>query len=211
MKVFLCSFLFLTVTMTSHAQSTDTISYTYIEADALYLFPDGPLDNELWLGLQGSLGLGNTPFYLFGEYSYLEFNDIGVGTTNFGPGSITTTNANTDIDLETFTFGLGTHFAISSNTDFITEGAYERIRADAGAVSGSSDGFSLAAGIRSSFSEHFELTLKAGYANLEDSADNVFGRVSGLFKINNTIGINALVQVNDDGDVLTGAGLRVSF
>ncbi len=175
--------------VTAHAQSTDDISYTYLEADALYVFPDGPLDNELGLGLQGSLGLGNT-LYVFGEYSYFEPDDI---------------------DLDTFTFGLGAHFAISSNTDFIAEGAYERFSADVDGFSSNLDGFSLAAGIRSSFSKHFELTLKAGYANLEDGVDNVFGRVNALFKINDTVGINTLVQINDDGDVLTGAGLRVSF
>ncbi|GAB4194542.1 MAG: hypothetical protein Tsb002_26190 [Wenzhouxiangellaceae bacterium] len=173
----------------AQAQANDEISYSYIEADALYIFPDGSIDNELGIGLQGSVGIGST-LYLFGEYSYFEPDNI---------------------DIENLTLGAGAHFSVTDRTDFLIEAAYEDFEVDTGVASGGLDGFSLATGVRSALSNRFETGFKIGYADLEQSQEFFFARVNGLYKVNNLFGINGQVEVTDDGDVTAGLGVRLSF
>lgn len=176
------------LTVSPPVQAQNDISYTYIEADALYFDFDGG-EEELGFGAQGSAALGNR-FYLFGEYANVE------------PDSV---------ELQSFTGGLGAHFPLAPQTDLILEGAYERAEAEFGPFESNLDGFSAAGGVRSALTSGFELTVKAGYADFEDGVDTVFGRASGLFKLTPTFGIDTLFEIDDDGDIILGAGVRASF
>lgn len=169
-------------------QAQNDIPYTYVEADALYFDFDGG-EEEVGFGAQGSVALGNT-FYLLGEY------------TNVEPNSV---------DLQSLTAGLGAHFPLAPQTDLILEGAYERAEAEFGPFDRNLDGASVAGGVRSALTSGFELTVKAGYADFEDGVDTVFGRASGLFKLTPTFGIDTLFEIDDDGDIILGAGVRASF
>jgi Ax21 family sulfation-dependent quorum factor len=167
------------------AQAQDQgLSYTWAEAD--YVDLDGGADG--W-GLRGSYNFGDTGFYAFGGYSWLNADD----------GII-------DVDAEADELGIGYHHSIAGNTDLIGELAYKKLDADSYRV----DGLRTSVGVRSAMTKNFEGFVKANYYDASDYDGDVTGTVGAQFKFSPMWGITGEAEFGN-GDQAYLVGLRASF
>ncbi|RYE72858.1 MAG: Ax21 family protein, partial [Oxalobacteraceae bacterium] len=78
------------------------------------------------------------------------------------------------------------------------------------------DGFSVEAGLRNSFGEHFEVYALAGYEDFSkkrgvDLDDTFYGRLGAQVKLNQNWGINGDIRMDGDGNKEWSVGPRFSW
>ncbi|MDX1381515.1 MAG: hypothetical protein R3233_10360, partial [Xanthomonadales bacterium] len=96
-------------------------------------------------------------------------------------------------------------------TDFLLEGGYMELEADAGLASADDGGAFGNVGLRMALAPSFELTGKVGYFDLGDDVDGFQATLGGLIKLTPEWGINLQAQSLDGDDELYSAGVRYSF
>ena len=106
------------------ADSTDALSYGYIEGDYINLDIDQPGENNVFdgdfdngggFGVSASLPLGESLF-LFGDYSNTESDFSFVDNAGLGISG--------DTELKRLNLGLGFAMPMSDQTDLVLSGAY---------------------------------------------------------------------------------------
>ncbi|KAA2284742.1 diffusible signal factor-reguated Ax21 faimly protein [Arenimonas fontis] len=165
------------------AQADDKLSYTYVEGG--YINIDNDADG---FGVRGSFEFGNSGFYGFGAYSWLE-TDVG----------------STDIDASELGFGYA--HGLTDNLDLIGEAAWQNVDVDG---AGSADGYRASVGLRGSFTENFEGLIKANYVDGDDIDSDFTGTIGAQYKFNKTWGITGEVEFADNAETYL-VGLRASF
>lgn len=165
------------------AQADDKLSYTYIEAD--YVNVDSDADG---FGVRGSFEFGNSGFYGFGAYNWLE-TDVG------------------SLDFETTELGFGYAHGLNDNLDLIGEAAWKNVDVD---NFGDVDGWRASVGVRGSFSRNFEGLFKVNYVDYDNVDSDVTGTVGVQYKFNQTWGITGEVEFGDGAETYL-VGVRASF
>lgn len=174
------------------AQADDKLSYTYIEGN--YIDINGDSDGD-GFGVRGSFEFGESDFYGFGSYQWLEVDGASIGVVP------------TKIDVDFTDIGIGYAHGISPNAALISELAY--IKADAGGGA-DADGYRVSVGLRGSFSDNVEGLIKANHTDGSDF-DGDFSGTAGLhWKFTQTWGLTGEVEFGDGGEAYL-LGLRASF
>ena len=162
------------------AQASD-LSYSYIEGN----YAD--YDNDAnGFGVRGSIEFGDSNFYGFGGYQWLE-TDIG------------------SLDFDVSEFGLGYAHGVSDNADLIAELAYANLDTDFG----DADGYRASVGLRGELADNFEGLVKANYRDYDGGSDDFSGTLGAQFKFNPTWGLTGEVEFADETSYLVG--VRASF
>lgn len=168
------------------AQADDKLSYTFVEADYLSTDADGGLDGD-GFGLRGSYAFGETGFYGFGGYSQVDID-------------------NTSISADTVDVGLGYAHSLSDNADLIAEIGHTRSDIEIAKI----DGFRTSVGVRGSFTDQLEGSIKANYYDGSDFSGDFSGTVGMQYKFTQTWGVTGEAEFGDNGESYL-VGLRASF
>ena len=168
------------------AHADDKLSYTYVEGDYISTDADGGLDGD-GFGLRGSYEFGESGFYGFAGYSQVDIDG-------------------TSISADTTDFGFGYGHAISDNADLIAEIAHSRSDIEIAKI----DGFRTSVGVRGSFTDNLEGSLKANYYDGSDFSGDFSGTVGMQYKFTQTWGVTGEAEFGDNGETYT-VGLRASF
>jgi len=168
------------------AHADDKLSYTFVEGDYISTNSDGGLDGN-GFGLRGSYEFGDSGFFGFGGYSQVDIDS-------------------TNISADTTDFGLGYAHSISDNADLVAEIAHSRSDLDIVKI----DGFRTSVGVRGSFSDNLEGSLKANYYDGSDFNGDFSGTVGMQYKFTQTWGVTGDAEFGDNGETYT-VGLRASF
>jgi len=168
------------------AHADDKLSYTFVEGNYISTDSDGGLDGD-GFGLRGSYELGDSGFYGFAGYSQVDIDS-------------------TNISADTTDFGLGYAHSISDNADLIAEIAHSRSDLDVAKI----DGFRTSVGVRGSFSDSLEGSIKANYYDGSDFNGDFSGTVGMQYKFSPTWGVTGDAEFGDNGETYT-VGLRASF
>jgi len=163
--------------------AADELSYNYAEVD--YLNLDHGADGA---ALRGSVGIGKTGIYAFGQVGHTDLGDAG-------DGNVTSNEV-----------GVGYHHAVAAKTDLIGEIAYRNADADHANIDGARGSF----GVRSALGDRVEGFVKANYYDASDYHGDVTGTVGGQFKFGKTWGATAEAEVGN-GDQAWLLGVRASF
>ena len=168
------------------AHADDKLSYSYVEGDYISTDSDGGLDGD-GFGIRGSYEFGESGFYGFAGYSQVDIDG-------------------TSISADTTDVGLGYAHSISDNADLIAEIGHSRSDLDIAKI----DGFRTSVGVRGSFTENLEGSLKANYYDGSDFSGDFSGTVGMQYKFTQTWGITGDAEFGDNGETYT-VGLRASF
>jgi Ax21 family sulfation-dependent quorum factor len=168
------------------AQADDKLSYTYVEGDYLSTDFDGGLNGD-GFGLRGSYEFGQSGFYAFGGYSQLDIDD-------------------TSISADTVDLGLGYAHSISDSADLIAEIGHTRSDIEIAKL----DGFRTSVGVRGSFTDQLEGSIKANYYDGSDFTGDFSGTVGMQYKFTQTWGVTGEAEFGDNGESYL-VGVRASF
>lgn len=168
------------------AQADDKLSYTYVEGNYLSTDSDGGLDGD-GFGLRGSYELGDSGFYGFGGYSQTDIDGTG-------------------ISADTTDVGVGYAHSVSDNADLIAEIAHTRSDIEIAKI----DGFRTSVGVRGSFTDQLEGSLKANYYDGSDFSGDFSGTVGMQYKFSQTWGVTGEAEFGDGGEAFL-VGVRASF
>lgn len=167
------------------ASAADGISYTYVEGGYVSTNTDGG-DADGW-GLKGSAAL--TPnFRLFGDFANQTIDD-------------------SDVDFDQWRVGVGYNREISRHADLVTNVAYEKFDAGAGA---DFDGYSVEAGVRGAMTPMLEGYALAGYEDGDAYDGDFYGRFGAQLKFTPNWGMAADVKLAD-GDTQWFVGPRLTW
>ena len=200
------------------AQASE-LSYSYVDAsytvanfdsqDVLDFSVNPDLDG---FRLTGSVGFAEH-YYAWGSYSTVSGNVLKFSNPDY--------SASLDMDLNRYFIGFGAHFAISENTDFITELSYIQTDVEVEAeindefdtykesASTDSNGARMTVGLRGAAGDHFEWLVKANYDAGGDNGD-FSGTFGAQYKFNETWGLIGDVEVGDEAAIYS-IGVRASF
>jgi Ax21 family sulfation-dependent quorum factor len=167
------------------AANADDLSYSYFEAGATRVDPDGA-GSENGFGFGGAGALTEN-WHVFGNYRSYDVSVLG-----------------TDFDVDGWNLGLGYNMGISDSMDFFGRASYEKFDADIG----DGNGWGLQAGVRNAFGKHFEGGASLKYTDIEDS-DNTSVELYGQYKFGEW-GIVGTLSFSDDGNEFF-IGPRISF
>ncbi|HLS83073.1 MAG TPA: diffusible signal factor-reguated Ax21 family protein [Arenimonas sp.] len=165
------------------AQADDKLSYTYVEAD--YVNIDNDADG---FGLRGSFEFGDSGFYGFGAYNWIE-TDVG------------------SVDIDASELGFGYAHGLGENLDLIGEAAWQNVDVDG---FGDADGYRASVGLRGSISPKFEGLIKANYIDGDDVDGDFTGTIGAQYKFTRTWGITGEIEFGDDAETYL-IGVRASF
>jgi Ax21 family sulfation-dependent quorum factor len=175
------------------ASAAEGVSYNYVEAGYIGTNTDGG-DADGW-AINGSGAIAPN-FHIFGGYSGQTTDDFVVGPARFE-----------GVDVDQWRAGIGYNHEISPAADLVTRVAYESVDVDGG---GSSDGYSVEAGVRGALMPNFEGYALAGYEDGDEFDGDFYGRVGAQVKFNPTWGISGDVKFSD-GDTQYFVGPRFTF
>jgi|GEM_PF-5362993 len=164
-------------------------NWNYVEAGFVRLNSDS-LDGD-GFGMRGSVAVAES-WHLFARFD----NGSGdVGRNSF--------------DFNSFSVGAGYNFGINDSTDFVARLAYERAEVEVFRSSGSADGYSVFAGVRSQLSDNF--TLGAGVAFFDGDEDSSTAlQLEAQYAFTPSIAVSLAIEGDDDGQTFF-IGPRLNF
>lgn len=168
------------------AQADDKLSYTFVEGNYISSEADGGLDGD-GFGLRGSYEFADTGFYAFGGYSQVDIDGTG-------------------ISADTTDIGLGYAHSISDNADLVAELGHTRSDIEIAKI----DGFRTSVGVRGSFTDKLEGSIKANYYDGSDFTGDFSGTIGMQYKFTQTWGVTGEAEFGDGGENYL-VGLRASF
>jgi Ax21 family sulfation-dependent quorum factor len=163
------------------AQAAD-LSYSFVELD--YVNLDGDADGA---GLRGSVGFGETGLYGFGRYTNTRTND-------------------TDIKIDGLEIGLGYHHELTSNSEYLVEAAFQRVKTDVA----SENGYRVSGGVRGLLTDNIEGLAKLGYRDSKNTDGGFIAALGGQVRFTETWSLNAEIEFDEDGQSYL-VGVRASF
>ncbi|MFB0363861.1 diffusible signal factor-reguated Ax21 family virulence factor [Xanthomonas euvesicatoria] len=180
------------------ASAAENLSYNFVEGDYVRTPTEGR-DADGW-GVKASYAIAPN-FHVFGDYSKQNADDNNVFE-------------NTDSDFQQWGVGVGFNHEIATSTDFVARVAYRKLDLDTPNIN--FDGYSVEAGLRNAFGEHFEVYALAGYEDFSkkrgiDIGDNFYGRLGAQVKLNQNWGINGDIRMDGDGNKEWSVGPRFSW
>lgn len=189
--------LALALAATPFAAAAGDVSFTYIEAGYVRSTLNDYNGSGNGGAIAGSVEFGQSNVYAFGSYSRTRTS------VDYYIGSI-------DYDLNTYDLGLGYALPLGERANVLFEAAY--LRADAGDLDQSVDGYRVSVGARGAFSKRVEGSVRVNYADSRNSdAEGSFSLKPGvLIKFNPTWGLSAEADFGQDGQTYF-AGIRASF
>lgn len=168
------------------AHADDKLSYTFVEGNYINTDADGGLDGD-GFGLRGSYEFGQSGFYGFGGYSQVDIDS-------------------TSLSADTVDVGLGYAHELSGNADLIAEVGHTRSDIEIAKI----DGFRTSVGVRGSFTDQLEGSIKANYYDGSDFTGDFSGTVGMQYKFSQTWGVTGEAEFGDNGENYL-VGLRASF
>lgn len=171
------------------ASATEGLSYNYVEGGYAGSTTENNFGRDVdtdGFAIAGS-GEINHNFHLFGGFSSQEID-------------------NTNVDFDQWRLGVGYNHQIGTRTDLITGVAYQKFESDYL----DADGFSVEAGVRSSFSPMFEGFAVVGVEDYERSDNDFYGKVGAQVRFSPNWGISGDVKFSD-GDTQYFVGPRFTF
>lgn len=165
------------------ADGSPDLNYNYLEGG--YANVDGDADGAY---LRGSVELGQSNFYLTGEYARVELD-------------------NTNFDVDFGEIGLGYRHALGAKTDLLGEVAYNRIDTDFGDL----DGYRASVGVRHAFAPRFNGLAKVNYRDYDGTNGDYSLTVGGEFKFNQNWALAGEVEVGEHDAEQYRLGVRYNF
>ena len=181
------------------ASAAENLSYNFVEGDYVRTPTEGR-DADGW-GVKASYAFAPN-FHVFGDYSKQNADD--------NDSVFESSNS----DFQQWGVGVGYNYEIATSTDFVALVAYRKLDLDTPNIS--FDGYSVEAGLRNAFGEHFEVYALAGYEDFSkkrgvDLGDNFYGRLGAQVKLNQNWGINGDIRMDGDGNKEWSVGPRFSW
>ncbi|NIJ86579.1 Ax21 family sulfation-dependent quorum factor [Xanthomonas arboricola] len=181
------------------ASAAENISYNFVEGDYVRSPADGR-DFDGW-GVKASYAVAPN-FHVFGDYS----------KQNRDTNNSVFESSNSDI--QQWGVGVGYNYEVATSTDLLARVSYRKLDLDTPNIN--FDGFSVEAGLRNSFGEHFEVYALAGYEDYSkkrgvDLDDTFYGRLGAQVKLNQNWGINGDIRMDGDGNKEWSVGPRFSW
>ena len=168
------------------ASAADGISYNYVQGN--YVYTNTNSGNADGWGVNGSVAV-HPNVHLFASYA-------------------NQTIKHTSADFDQWRVGAGYNTAISAKTDFVANVAYDKFDAGGGA---NLDGYSVEGGVRSALAPKFEGYAMLGYEDGKHYSGDVYGRLGGQVKINQSWGVAADVKIANGGDTQWMVGPRLTW
>ncbi|WP_240096594.1 diffusible signal factor-reguated Ax21 faimly protein [Thermomonas flagellata] len=169
------------------ASAADGLSYNYVQGNYAYTNTKSG-DADGW-GLNGSVAVHPNVF-LFGSYANQDIKHTSTG-------------------YDQWRLGAGYNTAISQNTDFVADVAYDKYKGHHGGPS--YDGYSVEGGVRSALLPQLEGYALLGYEDGHKISGEVYGRLGAQVKFNPNWGVAADVKLAKGGDTQWMVGPRLTW
>lgn len=171
------------------AAHADSVNYDYVELGWSQIDLDHTGTDFDGGALNGSAALGEN-FFIYGGYGMHESD----------PGSV---------DLDITRLGFGWKRGIADSTDVVVNANWVNYDIGSGGF-GDVDGYEVEVGLRTAHGTRFESQIALGYEDGDEVDGELYGRLSGHFKFNETWGVVASAALRDGGNEYF-VGPRLSF
>jgi hypothetical protein len=188
MKIVVGSLMLAALPLAAQADENG-MSYSFIDLGWNQLDIDGATESGDGIGVRGSVGFADN-FFAFADYGMFDFSGG---------------------DFDLYSVGLGGRLGISDNLDAVGRAGY--LKGEASGVGGSidDDGYLVAAGLRGSITDSFELEGNVIYRDFGGTGgDDTAIAVGGRYHFTDTVAVGAEFQHSDDFEIIF-AGVRFSF
>ncbi len=189
--------LVVSVMAVSSAKADPILNYNFLEADYVWThFDESNLKDSN--GLKADISFSPIEnFFIEGGYDYVSSKT----KTNLGSHGV---------NIDTYKYGVGGFFPLQEKTHLVgrISGYHTDGRADSN--NASDDGLGLGAAIRAALSPEFELEPLINYINYSEGNFWDYG-VKGLYALNQDVGLDGGIVLNDDKDLRLIAGARYAW
>lgn len=180
--------------LSTTAQASDQLSYSFVEAGYAQVGEFGIDDDFNGYGLRGSVAIADN-WYFVGDYYNTDATFSGV--------------VSVDNDLDIYDLGVGYRHGLSDKSDFFVDVAYSNIEMSNSFTSFDDDGYRVRAGFRGQLGSKFEGSIAAVYRDFGDFGDDTALQLGGLIEFTPTWGLSLEAEIGEDTRYF--AGVRASW